>query len=70
MNGLTSELLKYKRTFTRKLIVFIPMFFCIVFAGHPIIAAGFLTHGRVFSILFSTGGHSYSYRWAWGYLPC
>lgn len=27
MNGLTSELLKYKRTFTRKLIVFIPLFF-------------------------------------------
>lgn len=27
MNGLKSELLKYKRTFTKKLIVFIPLFF-------------------------------------------
>lgn len=29
MNGISSELLKYKRTFTRKLIVFIPLFFAI-----------------------------------------
>ena len=27
MKGLQSELLKYKRTFTRKLIVFAPLFF-------------------------------------------
>lgn len=29
MNGLQSELMKYKRTFTRKLIVFIPLFFAV-----------------------------------------
>lgn len=34
MSGFKSEILKYKRTFIKKLIVFIPVFFCsICFSG-------------------------------------
>lgn len=77
MKSMFSELLKYKRTFTAKLIIFIPVFFAVysivinyIIQNNAQAAsnASVASSWNVFLALVLTGGLFFSYLLEWGYL--
>ncbi len=67
MNGLKSELLKYKRTFTKNLIVFIPLFFVLYSLAIRLAIPDFSSSWEGVTVLVFNWWPFIFYRWVWGF---